>query len=85
MRKLIITLAAIALDATLFCIGIFFVYWGTWNHLFGSPVPGMGLGALMMVLGATLMFLGLLVVVKLLGFLSFLKHGTKNKQLPEAR
>jgi hypothetical protein len=82
MQKLITTLAAIALDATLFCIGIFFVYWGTWNYLFGSPIPGMGLGVLMIVLGATLMLLGLLVVIKLLGYLSLLKHGARKRVTP---
>lgn len=67
MRKRIVVLTTILLGAALFCVGVFFVYWEIWNCLFGSPVPGKGLGILMIVFGATLIVLGVLVVVKLFG------------------
>jgi len=66
----VIGFAGVLLDVVVFYIGFFFLYWGVWNYLFGSPVPGLFFGILMIVSGAALVGLGVLGALRLYSFLS---------------
>jgi len=70
VRKSIIALGTIALDTILLYIGSFFLYWGTWNYLYGHGTRPAGLEYLMMVFGGSMIIAGIIVVLKLIAFLS---------------
>jgi len=78
MRKWIIALGTIALDTILLYIGSFFLYWGTWNYIFGSRI-GIMFGPLMMVLGVSILVVGIFVIFKLIAFLWRTKSRSKQE------
>ena len=69
MRRNAIVFAGILSDIAMFFIALFLLYWGTWNYLFGSAVPGMGFGILMIISGAAIFGLGTVVALRLHAFL----------------
>ena len=58
--------ARVALGATLLSIGLFFLIGGVWNYFFGTRI-GVMLSPLMLLFGGSMIFLGIIVVLKLRG------------------